>query len=653
MGLDLRPYTFAEVEEFAARLREVSWEKGLDATLETQPEDVQRYVLNELALSQCDWRYWSERYCKVVDDRGHTVPVRLWPSQERIFNMVAQQEYEHWGQTEKGKEMVAKIAIIIAKARQLGLTVIGEDLVAHLVLLFKNTRSIIASDDIRTNSPKLYRVFSTIYDNLPGWMQPPSESRVKATNMHFGHINSDLVVGGGNQKNTLGQGMTIDAVHLTEMSTWRDDVARAIEEDLKPAFRSSKKHHSIFIMESTGKGGKGNYFFDQWDAACRGLGMFKPIFIGWHSCPEKYSLKSDIEIRPDIQALARRIEDEQGTKLSRDQLAWYQTERMAAEATGDLQIFLQEYPSSADEAFQFGVRSVFPIEVRNRVRNSCRTPLAVFDVDWNAKKLVRIDTLNWIQSPDPDKAANRLILWEQARAGYTYVVGVDVSYGHEGQDNSAIQVVRVGNRWEKDEQVAEWSGNVDPAQLDTVAWMLGHMYTDRIEGWPAKMAIESNEGSPGILVQSRLKDRGYSNFYIMKRPNRIGGGWTGIMGWQTTPGTRDPLIMEGIDAIKRDILQINSPFTVEEMSTFVVKMTESGTRKIEHADRCHDDRLMALFIAFKVAHEGENRAVAEERAIRLEQMKAPTPRKIVSFQQMPISADQVNDYWEENIGQEW
>jgi hypothetical protein len=125
------------------------------------------------------------------------------------------------------------------------------------------------------------------------------------------------------------------------------------------------------------------------------------------------------------------------------------------------------------------------------------------------------------------------------------------------------------------------------------------------------------------------------------------------MGWQTTPGTRDPLIMEGIDAIKRDILQINSPFTVEEMSTFVVKMTESGTRKIEHADRCHDDRLMALFIAFKVAHEGENRAVAEERAIRLEQMKAPTPRKIVSFQQMPISADQVNDYWEENIGQEW
>jgi hypothetical protein len=335
--------------------------------------------------------------------------------------------------------------------------------------------------------------------------------------------------------------------------------------------------------------------------------------------------------------------------LTRGQLCWYQAKKRAAEATGDLQIFLQEYPSSAEEAFQFGVRSIFPIEVSNKVRNDCKVPFMVYDINWEKKKLKPINLEEWILSDELDKAQNRLIQWEQPKAGYTYVVGVDVSYGHDGGDNSAIEVVRVGNRWSKDEQVAEWCGNVDPAQVDTVAWIMGHIFLDKIDGLPAKMAVEASEGSPGIVCQTRLRERGYPNFYIMRRPNVVGGGWTKLMGWQTTSGTREPLVQTGIDAIKRAVLHVNSPFTVEEMSTFVSKMTESGKRKIEHADKYHDDRLMALFIAYYVAHEGESSSIAEERALYYQRMQEPGPKKITQYQCLPVNADDVYSKWEEEM----
>ena len=652
LKLTLREYTRAEVEEFAYRLREVDWAAGLGVVLPGQPQDVQAYIMNELLLSKVDWRYWSERYCRIVDDAGRVVPVVLRPSQEKVLEKIAAAElraWEEWKERKELAELSAKIRLILVKARQVGGTVVGEDLVAHLTLLHKNTRSIIASDDIRTNSVKLYRVFSLMFDNLPGWMRPTAESRVKATNMHFQELNSDLVVGGGNQKNTLGQGMTIDAVHLTEMSTWAPDVAEAVDEDLKPAFESSRKHHTLFMIESTGQGGKGNWFHDQYQAAATGKSRYIPMFLGWHSCPDKWALYDPgVVIAPETESLAKRLEGEQpGLKLTRDQLVWYQTTKADYESRGQLQKFLQEFPSSAEEAFQMGVKSVFSIEVRTRVRNECKVPVGVFDVDFQKGKLKEVELGGFLSDPSEEKALNRILMWEKPRAGFTYVVGVDASYGVDGGDNSCVSVVRVGNRWEKDEQVAEWSGNIPPAWLDVVAWILGHIYKDKIEGLPALMAIETNPGSPGIVCQTRLLERNYPNFYVMKRPNKVGGGWTRDIGWHTTEATRTPLLETGVDAVNRGLLKVNSPFFVSEMGTFVVKMTPTGRRKLEHADGYHDDRIFALFIAYYVAHEGDVSSLAEDRARYWQQKQDPTPRQVRQFQQIMGTQEDLMRSWEE------
>lgn len=654
LGLSLREFTIPEVEEMAYRLRDVDWSLGTEAILPSLAEDLQMYILNEKILCPINWRYWSERYCKVVDDYGRLVSVKLFPAQERILSSLMEQELAAWERMQEdpnSSQLSAKMRLILVKARQVGGTVAGEDLVAHMTLLYKNTRSIVASDDIRTNSVKLYRVFSTIYDNLPPWMKPVVESRVKATNMHFEGLNSDLVVGGGNQKNTLGQGMTIDAVHLTEMSTWVPDVAEAVDEDLKPAFESSRKHHTLFLIESTGQGGKGNWFYDQYNAARSGKSSFKSLFLGWHSRPDKWTrFAPEVLLTPTTLALARRIEDEQGVALTRDQLVWYQTERADYESRGKLGVFLQEYPSSDEEAFQLGVRSVFPIEVRTSVRNGCKAPIAVFGVDYGGEKLVLENLQEWLDDASPEKAEDKVLLWELPRRGFTYVLAVDASYGLDGGDRSAIQVIRVGNRWEGDEQVAEWAGNVPPTQVDTVAHLLGFKFKDKLEDFPAMIAVEVNPGSPGIVCQTRLIERGYPNFYIMRRPNRVGGGYTGSIGWSTTPATRTPLVETGVDAIKKGHLTINSPWTVGEMNTFVAKMSPTGAKKMEHAEGYDDDRLMSLFIAYYVAHDGETSVVAEERARRLEEELRPKEVKVGrSYQTSSISREDMFAEWEERM----
>jgi hypothetical protein len=351
--------------------------------------------------------------------------------------------------------MQAKLAIIILKARQLGDTAISEALLAHQVLFFSNTRAVMASDH-PDNSLKLFRVLTNIVDNLPGWMKPVISDRVKANNLHFPGLECDVMTGAGNQRTTFGQGMTVDAAHLTEVSTWAPENAHAIDADLRPAFGSSRRHHSLFLIESTGAGGKGNWYHDQYQAARSGKSMFKGIFLGWFMCPDKYKLDPEgITIKPETEQIMRRIEAETGEKVNKWQAAWYQTEREDLTSSGKLAVFLQEFPSFAEEAFQMGYRSAFSFEIRTKVRESCKIPEKIMEYNVDKRRFEAMDLNSFLQDENDEKINNKLVIWEKSKKGYTYVVGVDASYGIDGGDNSSIQVLRVGNKWAPDEQVAD------------------------------------------------------------------------------------------------------------------------------------------------------------------------------------------------------
>lgn len=659
LGRKLREYSQTEVMDFAYRMKDIEWSEGAQANRILHPEE-QEYIINERLFCQISFGYWLERYCKILTDEKKILPLVPWPSQQRIMEIIGQEEL---------KKMAAppcdscgarhpKIFIILLKSRQIGGTAISEALVAHMVFLSPNTKGLIASDHPDA-SLELHQTIDKMYEYLPGWMKPRRDWNVKATHMRLPDLNSGVIIGAGNQKTTLGQGLNVDVAHLTEVSTWNREMCEAVDIDLMPAFKSSHKHHSMILLESTGSGARGNWFHDQFASARAGTSLFKPVFIAWYLRPGWTNDPTGIEFSPETLAMTERVKKETGIELKKAQMAFYQVTRLELESKGKLDMFYQEFPSTIEEAFQTGLRSVFPITLRSKMRDVVRTPIGVYDVNIGERKLRPVDLQTWLADETgasstveggtvPTKADNRVVVWEWAKPGYIYIVGVDASYGMAGKDAAAVEVMRVGNKWLPDEQVAEFRGTISPQDLASVAWILGSVYRDKSTALEAQMVVEVNPGSPGIVTQTELLRMGYPHFYVWQKPTRLDGGYTKEIGWYTTAVTR-PLLMEmGVDYLKKGDLLINSTFFIEEMGSFVALEKQNGQRRLEHAPGYHDDRIIALFMALYVAHGDDNRSIANERRKEEEHRRKPE-RPTMQFQELGISWQEAMDRWEASL----
>lgn len=655
LKLDLVEHSHSTVLDFLYRMKDVNWEGGVAQTLPSLPSDCQAFITNELLMSKLSFRYWCTRYAKILDDHGELVTLTPWPSQEKVLQHLAKRELEAFEKGARpGEEgWRLKLQLLLLKARQIGGTAISEAIEGHQVFFNSNTRAVIGSDT-PDNSKNLWDVFIRIHSNLPPWMKPAADAKTKANNLHLTDLDSNVQVGSGNMKNTFGQGMTVDGGHLTELSTWLPENCNQLEKDLMPAFGSSKKHHSIMIYESTAEGAMGNYFHDLFQASRRGKTEWDALFLGWHSAPNKWTEDPEgVEISSEVKAMAERLQREEEVVLTKGQLAFYQKKRDHYKSLGKEEILLQEFPSTPDEAFQTGLKSVFPIEVRLGVRNRARKPIAA--MRWNIAK----NTFEAIADPEfhakaemnPELYEGVLLIYEKARPGYVYVVGVDASYGL-GQDTSAIDVVRVANRADGAEQVAEFGSKaLDPVELAGPADWIGRYYEDRMNELPAKMAVEAQPGSPGITTQAQLIQRGYPHFYIWRKPSAAGkGGWRNEMGWFTTQGTRPLLTDTGVNSIITGKLKVNSTPFIREMDSFVFTYSGTGMRKMEHAPGMHDDRIFATFIAYYVGHEGDAAMTAENRLMEHEAASRPAS-EVVQFNVLGKSWEECMAGWYEQFGE--
>ncbi len=655
LGYELKDYSLQEVEDYAYSLKDVDWSQGVAAGLQGLPEATQRYIVSEIHHCQIDFRYWASRYAYILSDEKRLVRFEgFWPGQEKLLSLIADEELEQWSRYRDSgfqAQYSPKIRVALLKSRQVGGTVISEALAAHMTFLWPKTQSIVGSDH-PDNTLKLWQTLLRLYDNLPGWMRPLPDAKPKATNLHFPDLDSDIVYGSGNQRTTLGQGMTVDFAHITEVSTWL--YPHYLDEDLLPAFESSRKHHTMLILESTGAGAMGNWFHDKFMAAWKKENEFRSIFVGWFMRPSWQMDPEGISIEPDTLKHALMVKEQHGVELTKAQLAWWQTKKKAYTAEDKIEIFYQEFPSVIEEAFQTGFRAAISLEKRMSLRRKCRKPAEVYEFDLLQKKMRRLDPEKWWAEDSFSKWERKLLIWERKKPGYMYVIGVDASHGLD-QDNAAIEVLRVGNRYRSDEQVAEFCGDMTPLELADVAWTIGHMYND--QGYPGKLAIEVNPGSPGIVTQTELLRRNYPNFYRWRRPLRLDNKTTVEVGWWTTPGTRPLLTERGVEALNKDTMWINSLRFVDEVDTFVntgLDRERGINRKyLEAAPGKHDDRIMALFIALEVAHADDIVNVAEERRKLQEQMAAPKPNARQFNMEMHKSWDQMMEEWENAVVDPW
>lgn len=625
-----RERSIGEVDEWNARLKLAFDAEGNQ--IRDYSEEEAEYILSELNLSKWDFLYWANRYCIISAAETSLVRLNLVPSQQKMLNRMGELEEATYPQA------MGKFALIVAKARRVGATVLAQAAVAHNVMLRSQAKGLVASNE-PSNSLELFKILSRIHQNLPPWMRPKMTGRVKGEHFYFEPpLDSDITIGHGAQKTPMGQGVRLDAIHLSEMSTWMGVGTEQVDADMLPAFNSSRAPSTFVIIESTGESAMdtdGKYFRVQYEMAKQNKGDFRHLFLSWYDRPDLHTRNAQGITFSDLTlAAATRIQRDTGFELSREQMAFYQVTREQYEEKGKLTTFLREFPSSDDECFLYAETCAWSAEVLDRVRNDLPEIRHIYDVDAQRRKLVgEQDPKNWDNDPN-----NRIFIFEPPRFGFTYSVGVDASHGEEGHDYAAIQVVRVGSKFAKDMQVAEFCGYCSPDDLAGVAWILGHYYFDKENGLPALMAVEKD--GPGLVTLTELMKMGYTNLYKERYEDKVGFGQKDKYGWKTTGITRPLITKKIVDSIRKDEIMISSAFFLEEMKHFInhgFKVRGGGVDGhvyYAHAQGEHDDKILALSIAFHVAHQYDQLLAADERRKLVEEkVTALLPSSSRSYQQ--------------------
>lgn len=324
---------------------------------------------------------------------------------------------------------------------------------------------------------------------------------------------------------------------------------------------------SAVFVESTANGVSGE-FYNLWQGAVRGENGFIPIFIPWFVTAEyRETVPPEFERTPVEEELVEKY------GLDDEQLMF----RRRKVAQNGVELWQQEYPSNADEAFLTTGRPVFDT---NKLAERIRTAPEP------------IGRMGLIGNEFTDDPRGELLVYRAHDPSETYYIGADVAMGVRGGDYSVAQVLDSHKR-----QVAVWRGHINPDYFATTLHRLGLYYNI------AKIAVESN--NHGILTCTRLgKDLAYPAFYTETVVDKLEDRETINLGFRTTVKTK-PLIIDELRAVMRDEeIEVYDKTTLRELQTFIV--TDTGTMEAEEG--LYDDTVMSLAICNHI-HEGRFEAV--------------------------------------------
>lgn len=396
LQLPLDPPAPGRWEDFSASLKGVfDPKRGLKRPLTTEEEV---FIVGELTRCKVDFRYWLERYAYIKTKEQTLTRVRLFESQEVIYDRIGKAELDGIeGRSGDG------VMLLVLKARQLGASTLVEGMLSHRVFFFGNTTALVAAD-VDEQSAYLFDMMERYYENLPWWMQPEKTFHVKDRQLYFGGIDSLILVrysramaGGSTDergRGQMGRGKTIPLSHLSELATWENP--DQIDDSIRPAIPRSPR--ALSILESTARG-RGNWWHDAWLAAKAGVGRYRPVFIPWYAETKTYRRPAPVDWSPSPAAVrhaerAREVSSRWCGKtidLDRDQLYWWETERNDYLMRNRLSIFLAEYAADDMECFQNTTASIFPTEFLHESRLNAKPVVLACDVKLKKPKWVKDD----------------------------------------------------------------------------------------------------------------------------------------------------------------------------------------------------------------------------------------------------------------------
>jgi len=494
-----------------------------------------------------DFPLYSKHSLKIRTKDGTIEPLILNPAQKILQKAV-----------DKQLKSEGKIRIIILKARQQGLsTYVGGYLYFQVSQARAKKAMVITHHADSTRA--LFDLTKRYHDHIPEILKPHTKYSSRRE-ISFDALDSSYVVATAGGDN-VGRGETLTHLHASELAFWSPNNASQIWNGLIQAVPDTEGT-AVFI-ESTANGVSG-IFYDLWKGALEGSNGFIPVFIPWFTDPTyREKQVGNLDKTPEEKDLQKLY------KLDNQQLR-FRRKRVAQ--TG-LDLFKQEYPANADEAFLTTGRPVFnPEQLQKRMQD---TPTILQKMALEGGEFT-------------NNNRGELQVYKHHDAGESYYIGADVSLGVRGGDWSCAQVLDSKKR-----QIATWRGMVHPDYFADVLYALGMYYNS------AYLIVENN--NHGILTCTRLgKDMAYPNFYQETTVDKITEKESITLGFRTTVKTK-PLVIDQLRAsMRQEEIELNDKLTIREMMTYIV--TETGAMEAEQG--CHDDTVVALALVNHI-HEGK------------------------------------------------
>lgn len=552
------------------------------------------YILLEAFLRTVDLEYAIQQFF-IVTKAGLTIPLTLSGRYAQLALLKEVMEDYYAG---------TPMRYIVLKARQMGISTLVEALIYWLSKIHLGTSAFIYSYE-NSNAEWLSRMFQiyskTDSNNLIFCPDPSAAALGLPHILGFFHNRTARAVtkkvrwdcGGLTQISSAynklkGHGFTAQYLHLSEVARWQEP-----QRNMQAALdMCSYEPYTFECIESTARGM--NYFHDLWKTTGD---RWKRIFLAWFKDP---TYREDFITGHQKYEFERSLTFYEKTLMSKfpeislEQMRWRRSKRDNDYQKSDV-AFGEQYPAYPEEAFISSGRSFFTIPMELSI-DIGKTQPTRFEVLYNAN-----GTGYLVESPE----SGRLCIFKQPRFNGEYVMGVDVSEGVEVSDeggkstpdNSCIQVLDRGDSCNpagsKLEQVAEWTGIIEPSEIPQVIKVLHDMY-----GRPPVLVESNGHGNTTIAFCMRLDINLMQKPDVAEQPKMdvkvsYGAAKVREYGWKTTLKSRPVMLDYTKEMFNQGFLAINSPFLLEEMYSF--GFDKIGKMKAEKGK--HDDRVLALAVA--------------------------------------------------------
>lgn len=261
---------------------------------------------------------------------------------------------------------------VILKARQLGFTTLVCILWLDTALFNANYRCGIIAQDRDAAEAIFKDKVKFAYDNLPEPLRNDMPLKTNsASQLHFAHNNSSIRVA------TSMRSGTIHRLHVSEFGKICAKYPEKADEVVTGSIPAVPKS-GILIIESTAEGREGEFYNITMRAkahhdAGKKLTVrdYRFHFFPWWK-EERYVLSTEgVTLTEKDKKYFERIESQIGQSLTPEQKSWYVATR-DADFSGSEEKMWQEYPSTAEEAFQQSTEGCYYTEQLTKARKDGR-----------------------------------------------------------------------------------------------------------------------------------------------------------------------------------------------------------------------------------------------------------------------------------------